>query len=230
MGRTGTAARAEGRKPSHAKLFLIIVLLHVACLPSAAQSNPALPTAPAVVPSFTARLERPLPLVSMDPPRRLASPPPRPILAAAGAFSVRFQAPLLPTSRVYSQRTLGLTSRGTPPRNFITSAESAVDYAGTPFAEETRLPFVWLSGGRLQFASFYSYRATENVLMGPGLGSLPGWSVNMESHPAMCVPRADESYGLSVSFRVKRETEPGPRIHVLRCLGWVVGARGCLSN
>ncbi len=165
----------------------------------------------------------------MDPSRRLASPPPR-LLAATVAFSVRLHAPLLPTSLVYSQRMIGLTSLDRRLRNFITSAESAVDYAGTPFAEETRLPFVWLSGGRLQFGGFYSYRATENVLMGPGLGSLPGWSVSMESHPAMCVPRGDESYGLSVSFRVKRETEPGPRMHVLRCLGWLVGARGCLSN
>jgi len=130
----------------------------------------------------------------------------------------------------YSVRTIGLTSLDPQQRSFITSAESAVEYVGAPFAEETRLAFVWLSGGRLQVGGFYSYSATDNVLMGPGLSSLPGWNVNMESHPAMRAPRADESYGLSLSIRIKREAEIGPRIHLLRCLGWVAGARGCLSD
>jgi hypothetical protein len=225
-----TAARVEGRKPSHAKLFLTIVLLSLTCLPAAAQNNATLAIDPAVVPAFTARLERPLPLAPMDFAGRLASPPLKPTPAATGAFSARLQAPLLLMAPLYSGRTIGLTSLDPQQRSFITSAESAVKYVGTPFAEETRLAFVWLSGGRLQVGGFYSYSATDNVLMGPGLSSLPGWNVNMESHPATRAPRADESYGLSLSIRVKREAEVGPRIHLLRCLGWLGGARGCLSD
>jgi hypothetical protein len=83
----------------------------------------------------------------------------------------------------------------------------------------------------MQFAGFYNLQTTENMLLGlPGAGSLPAWSVSMQSHPGVLVPRADRSYGLSLSIQLKRESEPGPHSLVLRCLGWVVGVHGCRLN
>ncbi len=115
--------------------------------------------------------------------------------------------------------------------NHSASLESALGYVETPFAEQTRLRLGSLSGGRMQLGAFYSFSQTENLLLGPpGSGSLPAWSVSTQNHPGVTVPLADESYGLSVSIRLKRDAEPDPRIHVLRCLAWVLGVRGCVSN
>ena len=143
---------------------------------------------------------------------------------------MRLQAPMreLPA---YPERTADLLPLTRSDHNHDALMESAVGYVETPFAEELRAPVASLLGGRLQFGPFYSLRQTENVLLGlPGAGSLPAWSVGMQNHPAQLVPVADESYGLSVSLRIKRQYESAPRIHMLRCLGWVLGTRGCVSN
>ncbi len=106
-----------------------------------------------------------------------------------------------------------------------------MSYVGTPFVEHVSLPVASISGGRIEFGGFYSYQATQNVLLGlPGGGSLPAWSVNQQAHPGVAVPLGDESFGLRVSLRMKRDPQPGPRLHVLRCLAWMVGAgQGCYS-
>jgi len=106
-----------------------------------------------------------------------------------------------------------------------------MNYVGTPFVEHMSLPVVSISGGRIEFGGFYSYQATQNVLLGlPGGGSLPAWSVNQQTHPGAVVPLADISYGLRVSLHMKRDPQPGPRLHVLRCLARMVGAgQGCYS-
>jgi hypothetical protein len=115
--------------------------------------------------------------------------------------------------------------------NHNASLESSVGFVETPFAEDVRLPLTSLAGGRLRFGPFYNFSQTENILLGlPGAGSLPAWSVSLRNHPGVTVPLADESYGLSLSIRPKRDSEPGPRVHLLRCLGWALGARGCFSN
>lgn len=115
--------------------------------------------------------------------------------------------------------------------NHSASLESSVDFGETPFAEEARLPLFAFSRGRVQLGPFYSYRYTENVLMGPpGAGSLSAWSVSMQNHPGVIVPLGDETYGLSLAVRLKGESDPEPRIHLFRCLAWVVGGHGCISK
>ena len=106
-----------------------------------------------------------------------------------------------------------------------------MNYVGTPFVEHMSLPVASISGGRIEFGGFYSYQAMQNVLLGlPGGGSLPAWSVNQQAHPGVAVPLGDESFGLRVSLRMRRDAQPGPRLHVLRCLAWMVGAgQGCYS-
>jgi len=106
-----------------------------------------------------------------------------------------------------------------------------MSYVGTPFVEHESLPVASISGGRIEFGGFYSYQATQNVLLGlPGGGSLPAWSVNQQAHPGAVVPLPDVSYGLRVALRMRRYPQPGQRLHVLRCLAWMVGAgNGCYS-
>ena len=171
-----------------------------------------------------------MPLARMDAPKRLVSLP-RPAFVAPRAFSVRLEAPLRLPTPAYPERTLGVVPLGNPGHNHSASLESMIGYVETPFVEEARLPVASLAGGRLEFGPFYSFSQTENVLFGlQGSGSLPAWSVSMQNHPGAHVPLADESYGLSLSIRLKREAEPGPRIHVLRCLAWVLRSHGCRSN
>ena len=156
---------------------------------------------------------------------------PRPALAATPAFSLRIQAPLRLASPTYPERRMELAPAYDQGHNHSASLESAFVYVETPFAEQARLPLGSLSRGRMQFGAFYSFSQAENLLLGlPGAGSPPARSGSMQNHPGVTVPLADESYGFSVSIRLKRDAEPGPRIHVLRCLAWVLGARGCVSN
>ncbi len=228
---TASAAGERGERNLYfAKLFPIIVLLLTPGLPTAAQNSPAPrlnPTAPTTLP---ARLDGPLPLVNMASLRRPALLPQRPALVPALTLTVPLEAPLRLPAPVYAERTLELAPRVIQTHNHSASLESSVGYVETPFGEEARLPLASLAGGRLQFGPFYNFSQTENVLMGlPGAGSLPAWS-GMQNHAGVTVPLADESYGLNLSIRLKRDPEPGPRIHLLRCVGWVLGARGCVSN
>ncbi len=111
------------------------------------------------------------------------------------------------------------------------SLQSAADLVETPFAEHVGVPVATLAQGRIRLAGFYSLQTAENVLLGwPGAGSLPAGSASLQSHPGVLVPRAEESYGLRLSIQLERESEPGPHNQVLRCLGWVVGVRGCRLN
>ncbi|HEX2713852.1 MAG TPA: hypothetical protein VHM88_16780 [Candidatus Acidoferrales bacterium] len=154
----------------------------------------------------------------------------RPVRQAVRVFPTRLRAPAreLPA---YPERTNDLLPLMCSDRTHNASIDSAVGYVETPFAEELRTPVAWLLRGRLQFGPFYSFRQTENVLLGlPGSGTLPAWSVGIQNHPGLLVPLADKSYGLSLSLRIKRQTEPAPRIHMLRCLGRVLGTRGCVSD
>ncbi len=110
--------------------------------------------------------------------------------------------------------------------------ESAISYVENPFVQQTSLPLARFGGGRFELGGFDILRPTENFLLGPpSSGGLPAWSVGLQVHPAILTPLADESFGVSLSIRIKRDSEPGHPVQFLRCLGWVVGAgRGCHLN
>jgi len=72
---------------------------------------------------------------------------------------------------------------------------------------------------------------TENLLWGlPGAGSLPAWGVGTQSHPGVFAPRADESYGLSLTIHFRRDPDALRGSPLLRCRGRVFGVRGCHLN
>ncbi len=223
MIRVSTAVSCEGHHTAPAKLSLAFGLLLVTCLQAVAQESFVSPR-PNLL-SISARLEVPRPPAAFKPslPRLAPAPTPR--------FSVRVEAPLRLKIPTYSGRTNWPAPPDSSPHNHSSALESAIGLTRTPFAERVNLPLASISGGQFELGGFYSYRATENVLLGlPGGGSLPAWSVSQQAHPGVTVPLADASYGLSVLLRMKRGRQPGPRLHVWRCLAWVVGAgSGCYS-
>lgn len=116
--------------------------------------------------------------------------------------------------------------------NKLTSiVDSATHYVETPFVQQALVPLARFSGGRFELGGFDTLRPMENELLGPpSSGSLEVWSVATQAHPGIWVPEADQSYGLSLSVRLKkRDPQPGRQAQILRCLGWAVG-RGCHLN
>jgi hypothetical protein len=231
MNRVGTAVPCEDRHKAPAKPSVAFVLLLVTCLPAVAQESFLSPRpAPAVAPAFAARLESPGPPVNFNSTSR-QTPPPRVAPARTPTFSVRVEGPLRLQIPTYSDRTGWPAAPDAWRHNHSAALESAMSYVGTPFVQHMSLLVASISGGRFEFGGFYSYQATQNVLLGlPGGGSLPAWSVNQQAHPGAVVPLADVSYGLRVALRMRRDPQPGQRLHVLRCLAWMVGAgTGCYS-
>jgi hypothetical protein len=81
-------------------------------------------------------------------------------------------------------------------------------------------------GGRFELDGFSALRPMENVLLGP-----PAPNAATKAHPAISVPRADESYGIRLTIHVTRGPQSEHPLQIWRCLGWVVGAgRGCHLN
>jgi hypothetical protein len=78
---------------------------------------------------------------------------------------------------------------------------SMYEYTETPFVQHVLVPMVSFGGGRVQFGGYLRTESSENIKMGlPGCGSLPAWTVGMQSHEAVIVPRADASAGFNISF------------------------------
>ncbi len=102
-----------------------------------------------------------------------------------------------------------------------TTLESSFRYEETPFSQRVQLPVVRLLSGRIQLRGFDTVESSENA-------DWPGWSVTTQAHPGVWVPRASESFGVSLDIRLKRDPGEGRSIQLLHCLGWLVGAgRGC---
>ncbi len=116
--------------------------------------------------------------------------------------------------------------------NLNSTIESATDYVETPFVQQTRVPVARFGGGRFELGGFDTLRPTENFVFGPpASGNLPAGSLGLQAHPAILVPLADESYGLSLSIHLQRHLHPEHPVMFWRCLGRVVGAgRGCHLN
>ncbi len=80
-----------------------------------------------------------------------------------------------------------------------------VEVVKTPFVRQVRVTVVSLWGGRLQLGGFASTRRRDNVLLGfPGFGG--------PALPGVRVPRANRSYGLSLTFRLGRDAHADRRV------------------
>ena len=102
--------------------------------------------------------------------------------------------------------------------------EKAIQYSGTPFKEQFRLPIGSFLGGRVLLGGFGAVVPMENILWGlPGSGSLPEWSEIRMGHPGLNVPYFNNSYGLSLALHPTGQ--PGRRVgsRLGRCVGWLLG-------
>src|SRR5712692_2829870 len=94
-----------------------------------------------------------------------------------------------------------------------TTLESSFRYEETPFSQRVQLPVVRLLSGRIQLRGFDTVESSENA-------DWPGWSVTTQAHPGVWVPRASESFGVSLDIRLKRDAGEGRSVQLLHCLGW----------
>ncbi len=172
----------ENKASTRAKatwLFLTLWVLLSSYLPARAQTRSAqlslMQEGPAPRMTLLAAASSPLPLTTFLPGRPLAERP------------ARFTALL---AAVYN-------------RDRSPEGLSSVEVLKTPFVRQARVTLVQLWSGRLQLGGFISARRMENVLLGySASGDLPGFGVSRQGHPGARVPRADRSYGLSLTFRL----------------------------
>ncbi len=145
---------------------------------------------------------------------------------ATPAFSAQLQAPPLAAALSYPDPLAMVIAADYRGRDHDPGIGSTVDYVKTPFVEQNHLPVARFFGGRFELGGFNTLRPMENVLLGP-----PALNAATKAHPGIRVPLSDESYGLSLSIRLKRHPAPEHQVSVWRCLGWVVGGgRGCRLN
>ncbi len=144
---------------------------------------------------------------------------------ATPTFSARLQFPLFSATANDSERLASVVPADYRGHNHSPEVESTVDYVKTPFVEQTRLPLARFSGGRFEFSGFDALRPMENVLLGPA------WRMGTQAHPAIWVPLADQSYGVSLSINLKHGPQSEHPLQFWRCLARVVGAvHGCHLN
>ncbi len=141
-------------------------------------------------------------------------PPPRILLAAAPShLSLTTFLPAQPLEERPARFTVLLAAVLNRHRSL--DHLSPVDVMKTPFVRQTRVSVVQLWGGRLQLGGFASTHHMENVLLGlSGSAGLLGFRI---SHPGG-VPRADKSYGLSLTFRLGGDAHTVRRVEGWRCL------------
>ena len=201
IAKTGEGLRAMG-----SRLVMILVLLAVSCLPAAAQNGFLAPRAASVAArTFAARLEPPL--VNLDSFQRLNSLQPQPKLKPALSFSSRVEAPPRLAPPHYPERPTRLFPRYIRVHSHNSTLESSVDYVETAFAKDVRLPVAFFPGGRLQLAGFYGSHPVGNLLWGPP-------AAGRQAHPGVWAPPNQESYGLRISIRLKRDSEKSPHTNL----------------
>ena len=154
--------------------------------------------------------------------------PATPAAATNPRFPVRWEAPAFPPDRETSRIPVVLTRPYAVARDPGDSPQAVFDYLETPFAEQLRVPVASAGRGRLQLGGFYSVVTTENLLWGPPAAGNAASAFYVGAHPGLVIPRISESYGLYLSIRLKRNTEPGSGAQFWRCLKWALGAgHGC---
>jgi len=79
--------------------------------------------------------------------------------------------------------------------------EDMVEFSGTPFLQQVRMPLGSLFGGRINLGGFNAVAPTESIQHGlPGGGSLDAWSGASMGRAGMILPKDDNRYGLSLTF------------------------------
>jgi hypothetical protein len=152
-------------------------------------------------------------------------PPPRILLAATPShLSLTSFLPVQPLAERPARFTVLLAAVLNRHRSL--EHLSPVDVVKTAFVRQARVGVVQLWGGRLQLGGFASTHHMENVLLGlSGSADLLGFRI---SHPGVGMPRANRSYGLSLTFRLGGDAHTDRRVEGWRCLTWIVGAgHGC---
>jgi len=79
--------------------------------------------------------------------------------------------------------------------------EEMVEFSGTPFIQQVRMPLGSLFGGRINLGGFNTVTPTESIQRGlAGGGSLGAWSGAPMGRAGMILPKDDNQYGLSLTF------------------------------
>lgn len=85
----------------------------------------------------------------------------------------------------------------------VSWVDSSYDFTMTPFVQDVHVPVLSLAGGRFQLGGYYRMVSAENFQMGlPGGGSLPAWSIGVQSHIMVVAPQLDQGGGFSVSLHL----------------------------
>jgi hypothetical protein len=138
---------------------------------------------------------------------------------ATPSFSTQF-APLIGQGSMQIRTTGPLTSSGMAQNNselmeplhdspdFMQGLDSVVEFSGTPFTQQVRMPLGSLLGGRIRFGGFNAVTPMEHIQRGlPGGGSMDAWSPVPMGHAGMILPRDDNQYGLSLTFHLAGNAE-----------------------
>jgi hypothetical protein len=111
-----------------------------------------------------------------------------------------------------SQKRSELSEATRDPSEFKPAWERMVEFSGTPFTQQVRVPLGSLFGGRIRLGGFNAVTPMEHIQRGlPGGGSLDAWSPVPMGHAGMILPKDDNQYGLCLTFHLVRgaEEEPG---------------------
>jgi hypothetical protein len=83
-----------------------------------------------------------------------------------------------------------------------------VEFSGTPFTQQVRMPLGSLFGGRIRLGGFNAVIPMEHIQRGlPGGGSLDAWSSVPMGHAGMILPKDDNQYGLCLTFHLAGSTD-----------------------
>lgn len=94
------------------------------------------------------------------------------------------------------------------PSDFMHGLNGLVEFFGTPFTQQVRMPLGSLFGGRIRFGGFNAVTPMEHIQRGlPGGGSLDAWSPASMGHAGMILPKDDNQYGLSLTFHLAGNAE-----------------------
>jgi hypothetical protein len=78
-----------------------------------------------------------------------------------------------------------------------------VEFSGTPFTQQVRVPLGSLFGGRIRLGGFNAVTPMEHIQRGlPGGGSLDAWSPVPMGRAGMAAPKEDKQYGLCLTFHL----------------------------
>jgi hypothetical protein len=100
--------------------------------------------------------------------------------------------------------------------------EDRVEFSGTPFRQQVRMPFGTLLGGRISLGGFQSVTPMFNVERGlPGGGSLDPWAPVPVGRGGMILPRDENQYGLSLTIYQDGPRETGKMLKLDEVFSWI---------